>query len=56
MNQHKFQRFKRAWWQTTWRERSARLWTGAQAKLATISGVLGILIGILGIVIDLVHN
>jgi|SRR5215217_1586635 hypothetical protein len=56
IHQHKFQRFKSAWWQTTWRERTAGLWTGAQAKFATISGVLGILTGILGIVIDLVPN
>jgi len=50
--QHKFQRFKSAWWQTNWRERTRGIWTGAPAKLAAISGVLGILTGILGIVID----
>lgn len=53
INQHKFQRFKRAWWSTSWRDRSQGLWAGAPAKLATVSGVVGILTGMAGIALAL---
>jgi len=34
---HKFQHFKSAWWQTSWRDRTSGIWTGGPANLATIS-------------------
>jgi hypothetical protein len=53
LRQHKFQRFTRAWWNTSWRDRTRGIWTGASAKLATISGVVGMLTGIAGIIIGI---
>ena len=53
LREHKFQRFTRAWWNTSWRDRTQGIWTGASAKLATISGVVGMLIGIAGIIIGI---
>ena len=48
IRQHKFQRFTRAWWSTSWRDRARGLWMGAPAKLATVSGVVGIITGLAG--------
>jgi hypothetical protein len=53
LRQHKFQRFTGAWWNTSWRDRTRGIWTGASAKLATISGVVGMLTGIAGIIIGI---
>ena len=53
LRQHKFQRFTRAWWNTSWRDRTRGIWTDASAKLATISGVVGMLTGIAGIIIGI---
>ena len=53
LRQHKFQRFTRAWWNTSWRDRIRGIWTGTPAKLATISGVVGMLTGIAGIIIGI---
>ena len=53
LRQHKFQRFTRAWWNTSWRDRTRTIWTGTPAKLATISGVVGMLTGIAGIIIGI---
>lgn len=53
LRQHKFQRFTRVWWNTSWRDRTRGIWTGTPAKLATISGVVGMLTGIAGIIIGI---
>jgi hypothetical protein len=51
LRQHKFQRFTQAWWNTSWQDRTRGIWTGASAKLATMSGVVGMLTGFAGIII-----
>ena len=53
IRQHKFQRFTRAWWATGWRDRTRGLWMGAPAKLATVSGVVGVLTWIAGMAIGI---
>ena len=53
IRQHKFQRLTRAWWTTGWRDRTRGLWMGAPAKLATVSGVVGVLTGIAGMAIGI---
>ncbi|WP_258378263.1 hypothetical protein [Micromonospora endophytica] len=32
-----------------WREKSKGIWTGASAKLATVSGIVGTVTGIIGV-------
>ncbi len=49
--QHKYQRFTQAWWDTSWRDRTRGIWSGAAAKFATLSALVGILTGIAGIII-----
>lgn len=49
LRQHKYQRLTGAWWSTSWRDRMRGTWAGAQAKLATISAVVGILALVLDI-------
>ncbi|GAB3758077.1 hypothetical protein [Microlunatus parietis] len=48
IRQHKWQKLKTAWWHGNLREKTKGLWTGAPAKLATVSAVVGILAGIFG--------
>lgn len=56
IRQHKWQRFKSAWWHSSWREKTRGLWTGASSKLATVSAIIGILTGLFGSCFDLVSN
>lgn len=53
IRQHKFQRFKLAWWTTSWRDRMRGIWAGAPAKVATATAVFGIVTGIIGVIADL---
>jgi hypothetical protein len=53
IRQHKFQHFRQAWWATSWRDRMRGMWAGAPAKLATVSAVLGIVTGTIGVMVDL---
>jgi hypothetical protein len=54
IRQHKFQRFKLAWWTTSWRDRMRGIWAGAPAKIATVTAVFGIVTGTIGVIADLV--
>jgi hypothetical protein len=49
LRQHKWQKFGGAWWSLGWRQKSAGIWTGAPAKLATVSGLIGTVTGIIGV-------
>ncbi|MBQ0895671.1 hypothetical protein KBX37_21670 [Micromonospora sp. U56] len=49
LRQHKWQKFGRDWWSLGWREKSKGIWTGAQAKLATLSFVIGTVTGVIGV-------
>jgi hypothetical protein len=49
--EHKYQRFTQAWWNASWRDRARGIWSGAAAKFATLSALVGMLIGIAGIII-----
>lgn len=51
---HKWQRFTRAWWNSSWRDKTRGLWTGPSAKLATVAAVIGIVTGVFGSGFDLV--
>jgi hypothetical protein len=53
IRQHKLQHFRRAWWATNWRDRMRGIWAGAPAKIATISAVVGIVTGTIGVTADL---
>ncbi len=49
LRQHKWQKFGNEWWSLSWREKTRGLWTGASAKLATVSGVIGTVTGLIGV-------
>jgi hypothetical protein len=49
LRQHKWQKFGRDWWSLGWREKSKGTWTEASAKLATASGLVGTVTGIIGV-------
>lgn len=49
LRQHKWQKFGRDWWFLGWQEKSKGIWTGAQAKLATLSFVIGTVTGVIGV-------
>jgi hypothetical protein len=50
LRQHKMQKFGQEWWSLGWREKTRGIWTGAAAKLATVSGVVGTVTGIIGVI------
>jgi hypothetical protein len=44
IREHKFQRFRRAWWSSTnWRDRMSGTWAGGPAKIATVLAAIGLL-------------
>ncbi|MFF3865052.1 hypothetical protein [Micromonospora sp. NPDC001898] len=49
LRQHKWQKFGRDWWSLGWSEKTRGIWTGAQAKLATLSFVIGTVTGVIGV-------
>ena len=49
LRQHKWQKFGQEWWSLSWRQKTQGIWTGAGAKLATVSGVVGIVTGVIGV-------
>src|SRR5215204_4463699 len=53
IRQHKWHLLKRSWWTDSWSDRMKGMWTGAPAKFATVTGVIGILFGIIGVIADL---
>ncbi|MCF0091937.1 hypothetical protein B0E54_00757 [Micromonospora sp. MH99] len=49
LRQHKWQKFGREWWSLGWRQKSEGLWTGGQAKMATLSFVVGTVVSVVGL-------
>ncbi|MER7439997.1 hypothetical protein [Micromonospora avicenniae] len=49
LRQHKWQKFGRDRWSLGWREKTKGIWTGASAKLANVSGLVGTVTGIIGV-------
>lgn len=49
---HKLDKFRTAWWSTTWRNKTQGLWSGASAKFATLTGLVGLLTGVSGMLFD----
>jgi hypothetical protein len=47
--QHKWSKLGQQWWSLGWRQKTKGIWTGAGSKLATVSGVVGTVTGIIGI-------
>jgi hypothetical protein len=50
VRQHKWQKLQGLWWTSRWRENTHGLWAGPAAKFATISGLVGIVTGIWGVI------
>jgi hypothetical protein len=50
LRQHKFQKLGQEWWSLGWRDKTKGIWTGPAAKLATVSGVIGTVTGIIGVI------
>ncbi|MGW4947204.1 hypothetical protein ACWEOZ_37090 [Actinoplanes sp. NPDC004185] len=50
LRQHKWSKFGQEWWSLGWRQKTKGIWTGAAAKLATVSGVVGTVTGIIGVI------
>jgi hypothetical protein len=50
LRQHKMQKFGQEWWSLGWQQKTKGIWTGASAKLATVSGVVGTVTGIIGVI------
>lgn len=50
LRQHKWSKFGQQWWSLGWRQKSKGIWSGASAKLATVSGVIGTVTGIIGVI------
>jgi hypothetical protein len=53
IQQHKLQHFTRAWWITSWRDHMRGMWTGAPTKFATVTGVIGVVFGTIGVIVDI---
>ena len=49
LRQHKWQKFGQEWWSLGWRQKTKGIWTGASARLATVSGIVGTITGIIGV-------
>ena len=49
LRQHRWQKFGHDWWSLGWRRSPRAVWTGASAKLATVSGLVGTVTGIIGV-------
>lgn len=49
LRQHKWQKFGHDWWSLSWHQKTRGIWTGAQAKLATLSFVIGTVTGVIGV-------
>lgn len=49
LRQHKCQKFGSDWWSLSWRQKSKGIWTSAQAKLATLSFLIGTVTGVIGV-------
>lgn len=49
LRQHKWKKLGREWWSYGWREKTKGTWSGASAKLATVSGIVGTVTGIIGV-------
>ncbi|SCF25099.1 hypothetical protein GA0074695_4800 [Micromonospora viridifaciens] len=49
LRQHKLQKLGRDWWSLGWRQKTEGLWSGGQAKLATLSFVVGTVVSVIGL-------
>lgn len=49
LRQHKWQKLGSDWWSLSWREKTQGLWSGGQAKLATLSFVVGTVVSVVGL-------
>lgn len=50
VRQHKWQKLRSLWWTARWRENTRGLWVGPAAKFATVTGLVGTITGIWGMV------
>ncbi len=53
IRQHKFQKFKGLWWHQKWRDKTRGMLSGGPAVFATITGTIGTITGIFGMIKDL---
>ncbi len=50
IRKHKWEKLKTPWWGSRWREHTRGLWAGPAAKLATVTGLIGTVTGIWGVI------
>jgi hypothetical protein len=50
LRQNKWSKFGQQWWPLGWRQESKAIWNGASAKLAIVSGIVGTVTGIIGVI------
>jgi hypothetical protein len=53
IRQHRYQKFTQAWWSTSWRDRTRGFLGGIQAKVAAAVTVFGVVVGTIGLIVDI---
>jgi hypothetical protein len=56
LRNHKWQKLSSMWWSLGWRQKTRGLWSSPSAQFATLTGVIGTLTGIYGMLFDHLIN